>query len=83
MCVRMCLWALAFRACAAVSKYTCVRVGGCERERESDKEKRERSYLYAILRLSAFGRVGRQKRLGGMKSWEVQREVNEAEQMLL
>lgn len=57
-----------------------------ERERErqrEEREERERSYLYAILRLSAFGRVGRQKRLGGMKSWEVQREVNEAEQMLL
>lgn len=46
-----------------VSRRMCER----ERERESngETEREERSYLYAVLRLRAFGRVGRQKRLGG------------------
>lgn len=49
-----------------------------EKERATQRQtERERSYLYVILWLSAFGHVGRHR---GIKSWEVQLKGNEAEQ---
>ena len=43
----------------------------CNKEMGREKKRKERSHLYVILWLSAFGRVSREQRLGGIKSWEV------------
>ena len=81
-CVSGCLCSLHVRLWVNIRVYEWVDV--FEREQQRDREKeRQRSHLYAILWLSAFEHVGRQRRLGGMKSWEVQLKANEAEQTLL
>lgn len=86
VCGRLCF--VHARLWVNIRVYEWVDVFGREREsnKETEREEgkgRERSYLYAILWLSAFGHVGRQQRLGGIKSWEVQLKANEAEQTLL